>query len=233
MCYDVAMPRRARVSKGGYVYHVMNQAAGRWKICRKEADYAAFEQVIEETYERLPMRILSYCLLPTSWQMVLWPRKDHELSEFMRLLTVKQTRRWHAQNDLAGSGALYRGRFKSFPVQPDDSLLLACRSVEGSALVAKEVDRAEAWPWGSAFKRRQKDSPAWLLADEHWPVNRPTNWVSLLNRPMQEQEIERVRVSVVRGRPLGQDKWVMRTARALSLESTLRPRGRPRKLVDE
>ena len=41
----------------------------------------------------------------------------------MRLLTVTQTRRWHAKNDLAGSGALYQGRFKSFPIQQDESLL--------------------------------------------------------------------------------------------------------------
>lgn len=210
----------------------MNSAAGRWKICRKEADYVAFEQAIADTFERMPTRILSYCLLPTSWQLVLWPRKDGELSEFMRLLTVTQTRRWHAANDLAGSGALYQSRFKSFPIQQDESLLMACRYVERSALVAKQVERAEAWQWGSAFKRRQKDRPEWLLADDRWPVDRPANWVSLLNRPMEEQD-ERVLVSLVRGRPLGQEKWVMRTARAMSMESTLRPRGRPRKVVEE
>jgi hypothetical protein len=44
---------------------------------------------------------------------------------------------------------------------------------------------------------------------------------------MTEAECRAVRESVRRGRPLGSDPWVRRTAAALGLESSLRPRGRP------
>ncbi len=33
----------------------------------------------------------------------------------------------------------------------------------------------------------------------------------------------------MRGTPLGEDGWAVRTAAALGLETTLRPQGRPRK----
>ena len=41
------MPRRPREAMGGLVYHVLNRAVGRATLFEKDADYAAFEQVLE------------------------------------------------------------------------------------------------------------------------------------------------------------------------------------------
>lgn len=46
---------------------------------------------------------------------------------------------------------------------------------------------------------------------------------------MGEDELEAVRLSVRRGRPLGAAGWVERTAASLGLEATLRGRGRPQR----
>jgi putative transposase len=217
------MPRRPRVATGGYAYHVLNRAVGRCKIFRKNDDYLAFERVLEEVHERLPTRILSYCLMPNHWHLVLWPAADGELSQFLRLLTVTHTQRWHAHYHSAGSGPLYQGRFKSFPIQQDEHLLKACRYVERNALAAGLAPRAEAWPWGSACKRKRR--PAWLLAGADWPLRRPGHWRQLLDTPLNPREAKQIETSVERGRPLGDDNWVQQTARRLSLESTLRDRG--------
>ena len=61
---------------------------------------------------------------------LLWPERDGDLSEFMRWLTVTHTQRWHAHRHTTGSGHLFQGRFKSFPVQTDEHLLTVCRYVE-------------------------------------------------------------------------------------------------------
>jgi hypothetical protein len=50
------MPRRARSILGGYPYHVLNRANGRLRLFRKEADFAAFERVVEEAFARVPLR---------------------------------------------------------------------------------------------------------------------------------------------------------------------------------
>ena len=68
--------------------------------------------------------------------LVLWPRGDGDLSEFMRWLTVTHTQRWHAAHGTAGTGPLYQGRFKSFPIQEDDHLWAVLRYVERNALRA-------------------------------------------------------------------------------------------------
>ena len=64
-------------------------------------------------------------------------------------LTLTHTQRQHARRGTEGSGHLYQGRFKSFPVEVDDHFLVLCRSVERNALRAGMVAQAEAWPWGS------------------------------------------------------------------------------------
>jgi putative transposase len=108
-------------------YHVLNRAVGRGRLFDDDVDYLAMERVIDRTFGQLPMRIISYCLMPNHWHMVLWPREDGQLSEFLRLLSVTHTQRWHAHHHSAGTGPLYQGRFKSFPIQQDEHLLTVCR----------------------------------------------------------------------------------------------------------
>jgi putative transposase len=228
------MPRRLRVNSGGIAYHVLNRAVGRGLLFNKAGDYLAFEKVLGEVHRRLPVRLLSYCLMPNHWHLVLWPRADGELSEFMRLVTVTHTQRWHAHHGSAGTGPLYQGRFKSFPIQKDGHLLSVCRYVERNALRANlkqggtPIERAEQWRWGS-LNLRGRDQPPWLALPEDWPVELPADWKRTVNRPQSQKEIDALQTSVRRGRPFGDDRWQAQTARAMRLESTLRPRGRPGK----
>ena len=88
------MPRVARKAPGGLVYHVLNRANGRLRLFKKDEDYAAFEKVLLAAFERVPIRILAWCLMPNHWHFVLWPRKDGELTAFMRWLSLT-----HAPSD--------------------------------------------------------------------------------------------------------------------------------------
>ena len=62
-----------------------------------------------------------------------------------------------------------------------------------------------------------------------WPVRRPSNWIARVNTPLGATELVRLRASVERGRPFGDDDWVKRTVSELKLEHTIRPPGRPPK----
>ena len=43
------MARTARVAPGGMVFHVLKRGVGRRRIFDRDADYAAFEAIVEET----------------------------------------------------------------------------------------------------------------------------------------------------------------------------------------
>ena len=137
------MGRPLRTAPGDLVYHVLNRANGRQPLFEKDGDYAAFERVLAEACQRVPMRILAYCVMPNHWHLVLWPYLDGDLSHFMGWLTLTHTQRWHAHHHTVGHGHLYQGRFKSFLVQQDAHLLAVCRYVERNALRAGLVERAE------------------------------------------------------------------------------------------
>ena len=222
------MGRPRRTAPGGLIYHVLNRANARQPIFRKDADYDAFERVLALVQEHVRMRILAYCLMPNHWHLVLWPRADGDLSTFMRLLTLTHTQRWHAHHRSAGTGHLYQGRFKSFVVAKDDYLLTVCRYVERNALRAKLIKRAEDWRWGSLWRYHYGDTKAKALLSD-WPIDRPRNWVARVNQPEHGAALENLRRSVNRGSPFGSAAWVRRVIGRLGLESTLRPRGRPRR----
>ena len=81
------MGRPKRVDLGGYVYHVLNRSNGRAPIFFKNGDYEAFLRIASQALDHVPgMRLLSYCLMPNHWHLVLWPRADGELSDFVHWL---------------------------------------------------------------------------------------------------------------------------------------------------
>ena len=223
------MPRTARIAPGGIVFHALNRANARARIFDDDTDFQLFERAMVDTVERVPMRILAYCLMPDHWHLVLWPHEDGALGAFMQRLTTTHVRRWHLRRESVGGGHLYQGTYKSFPVQQDEHFLTVCRYVEGNALRSGLAKRAEDWRWGSAWLRLSRECPQGAPVLSDWPVDRPRNWVSMVNRPQAQDELEALKISIQRGRPLGGKLWQQRTAESLNLGSTLRSRGRPRK----
>jgi len=197
-------------------------------IFRSDADFEAFERVLLEAIERSGTRLLSYCLMPNHWHLVVWPKDDGELSEFVGWLTLTHTQRWHAFRQSIGTGHVYQGRFKSFPIEEDDHLFTVARYVERNALRANLVRRAEQWRWGSLYRwLRGSAEDRGLLAA--WPMPRPAHWIENVNTPRTEAELNALRRCVNRGSPFGSESWSDRTVRRLGLETTLRSRGRPKK----
>jgi putative transposase len=222
------MGRPHRAAVGGYVYHVLNRANARMTIFEEDGDYEAFEKVLIEAVERTATRLLAYCVMPNHWHLLVWPRKDNELSRFVGWLTLTHTQRWHAYRRSTGSGHVYQGRFKSFPVEDDDHYYTVARYVERNAQRAKLVRRAELWRWSSLHRwlRGSAADQALLAA---WPLPRKAGWVDHVNEPITEAELATLRRCVQRGSPFGDASWSERTVRRLRLDSTLRPQGRPKK----
>jgi putative transposase len=224
------MGRPPRAAEGGLIYHALNRANARLTIFDDDGDYEAFVRVLAEAVPRHDMRLLAYCVLPNHFHLVVWPRADGDLSRFLRRVTLTHTQRWHAHRRSAGTGHLYQGRFKSFPVQSDEHFLTVCRYVERNALRAGLAARAESWRWGSLHRHAATDAaPAPGPALSPWPVPRPADWVERVNAPLSPAEDEALRRAVRRGRPFGAPEWQAETAARLGLASTLRPLGRPRK----
>jgi putative transposase len=209
------MPRRRRFLAGGYVYHVLNRAAARRRIFQNDKDFSAFERVLQSAGKRVPMRLLAYCIMPSHWHLILWPESDSDLSDYMQWLTVTQTQRWHLAHGTSGTGPLYQGRFKVFPVEEDDHFYQLCRYVERNPLRANLVTRAELWRWSSL----------WQIANEHsdvelhpWPLPRHSGWLDYVNSIETEAELRAIRDCAQYGRPYGSAIWKRSLAAQLRVD---------------
>jgi putative transposase len=211
------------------IFHVLNRGNARDQIFHKEADFLAFEKVMAETMEQVPMRILAYCLMPSHWHLVLWPKHDSDLGRFMQRLTTTHVRRWHLHRRTVGSGHLYQGTYKSFSIECDEHLYTVLRYVERNPVRPTLADRADQWRWSSLWRWLHPADTVEKPPLCPWPIERPSDWLARVNRALSKKEMEAVRISVVRGRPFGTETWQERVARRLGLESTSRSRGRPSK----
>jgi putative transposase len=212
------MPRTARASVGGYCYHVLNRGNARGQVFHADADYRAFLQTVADTRAFVPMRVLAYCLMPNHFHLVLWPHADGDLSRFLHRLSTAHVRRYHCR--YRGTGHVWQGRFKAFPIQEDEHLLIVLRYVERNPVRAGLVAWAEDWFWSSAAAEA-------VVRVDAGPVARLAEWLDWVNRPNTEAEAERLRECTARGRPFGSDGWAAATAVRLGLGASLRPRGRP------
>ena len=111
-------------------------------------------------------------------------------------------------------------------MQDDDHFHVVCRYVERNALTAELVKKAEDYRWGSLSNWLGGKSEIQLAK---WPVRRLPRWVVRVNQALTKKEIEALERSETRGAPFGDDAWVKKTVKKFGLESTIRPRGRPKK----
>ncbi len=217
------MPRTARAAVGGYCYHVIDRGNRRAQVFHHEGDYHAFLRLLRQATARVPMRVLAYCLMPNHFHLAVWPVGGDHLARWMDWLLTTHVRRYHRQ--YRTSGHVWQGRFRAFPIEQDEHLLLVMRYIERNALRANLVGRAEEWPWCSLAGWHKPPLVPWLHPG---PVTRGTDWLAYVNEPHTEAELTGLRQSVQRGTPFGSEAWTQATAAALGLAFTLRPRGRPK-----
>jgi putative transposase len=137
---------------------------------------------------------------------------------------VRRDRRHHGSR-----GHINQGRFKAFPCQNGGRVITLLRHDERNALRAGLVRRVQDWPHGSLHSAVHPPGPVRLVSI---PERRATpEWVNRVNQPLTDAKLAALRHSVNRGTPFGSPLWTRRTATTLGLESTLRPRGRPKKAV--
>jgi putative transposase len=180
-------------------YHALNRGNRREAVYHKPADNDAFVKAMADAQLRLPVDLLGYCLMPNHFHLVLRPHADGDLGRWMQWLLTAHARRYHRH--YGTSGHIWQGRFRAFPVQEDDHLRSVLRYVERHALRAELVARAEDWKWSSLACWLRGDALLWT-GD---PPVRDQNWQARVNESLSAGELQRLRHSVARGRPFGDE----------------------------
>lgn len=216
------MSRRQRSAPAGWVYHVMNRAAGNQVLFKDPVDFRSFQRLLAQAQERYGMRIIAYCLMGNHWHFLLWPSSDDAIGPFIHWLCTEHGKQWRRSDGSVGRGAVYQGRYRLSVVQCGQHLFTVWRYIERNALRAGLVDQAEKWPWSSLSDSLGEDRPQLSPA----PLAKPQDWLDIVNRPQTLAELGDVRDTLDKDRPYGDKVWT----EALERATGWRPRGRPKKV---
>jgi putative transposase len=216
------MPRIARQLQQGYCYHVLNRGNAKATLYWDDFDYLAFIKILAGMRAGYALRLLAYCVMPNHFHLVLQGDESGSMSDAMQWAQTSYAARFRAK--YKSTGHVFQGRFKSFPIQQNGHLLTVMRYVERNPVRANLVDTALDWRWSSCRWRGRLNA----MVDES-PVPLGHDWAAYVDAPQTSVELAALRRSISRGAPFGSDRWQHEEAETLGLESTLRPRGRPRK----
>jgi putative transposase len=148
------------------------------KLFATVRDYLALLHVISEGLDRHRLDLLSFCVMPNHWHLVVHVDDLAELSKFMHWITTTHARRWHRYRRTFGDGPVYKGRFLSVPIVSEAQLVRVCRYVERNAVRAGLARRAQDWSWSSLAERKRTRKRVSLLS---MPFLESDEWQDYVN----------------------------------------------------
>lgn len=180
------MSRPLRLNAPDLIHHVVARGNARMAIFLDGRDYERFLDVLQEASARHGVTILTYCLMPNHYHLVV--RTSHaSLSVVMQQLNGQYAQWWNRTHERVGH--VFQGRFKAQVVQPRRYFLAVCRYVLLNPVRARLVTHAAEWTWSSyqasiGLARTPGFLDAGLLLAELGPASSPANALAdLLEAP--------------------------------------------------
>ena len=141
----------------------MNRGRRREDIFSTSEDYITFIEILKETVSLWNVNIVSYCLMPNHYHLLLHTPEGN-LSRCMRHINGVYTQRYNRKN--RHDGQLFRGRYKSILLDSDNYLTVLVRYIHRNPIRAGMVDRLEDYAWSSHNGYLSKSSKwNWLNKD--------------------------------------------------------------------
>lgn len=217
------MPRISRGETAGGIYHIVNRGNMRMEVFNDAEDYDYFLELLAKGLKKTGVELHAYCLMPNHFHLLVVPQKEDSLSKLMQWLMTSHVRFYHKKHKT--SGHVWQGRYKSFIVEQESYYLAVIRYIEANALRANLVSKAEEWLYGSLYERIDQNRQ--LLHAPYMDLG--NDWYTYVNEAIYAKELKKIRNSVNRQAPLGNEQWQLETATKYGQLSTLRERGRPKK----
>jgi putative transposase len=138
----VGRARRTELPDG--YFHAYSRGAGPIPIFRDEDDYRLFRRMLLILAHRFGWRILTYCLMPTHYHIVLEAPVSN-LSRGMHLLNGRYARAFNERHER--TGALFQGRFHARVIESEEHLERLGDYVPDNPVRAGYCEKREDWRW--------------------------------------------------------------------------------------
>ena len=215
--------------------HVIQRGNNRAACFLGDVDHSFYVKCLAEAASHRACAVHAYALMTNHVHLLLTPRDPGAVSAMMQDLGRRYVRVF---NDIhARTGTLWQGRFRSALIDSESYLLACHRYIELNPVRAGIVVKAADYPWSSHAHYCGRtngfiiEHPSYTGLGSS-PVERRRAFLSMFDRPIDADELVRLRTSVNKGWALGSDAFLDRMA-ALTGRPVRPPRrGRPRKPVE-
>ena len=140
------MPRRELAFEPGMFCHVVNRGVDREPIFLRPADYEFFLNGIERFLPTRSIVVITYCLMPNHYHLLLRLEED-VLSRVIQRLTMSFSLAMNLRR--RRTGPLFTGRFRSVAIRSDEQLTHASAYIHMNPVAAGLVSRPDKWPYSS------------------------------------------------------------------------------------
>ena len=142
------MPRKARAIKQNEYYHVIIRGNNRVWLFETDSDKQCFLEVLAAYCRRYKISIYHYCVMDNHVHLILRGEKTAEsISKLMQGVQMVFAR--YYKKKIKMTGAIFEGRYKSYPIRCDEYLLECGRYIERNPVRAKKTRFPEDYRWSS------------------------------------------------------------------------------------
>ena len=221
------MPRIARTVILDCPHHITQRGNNRQDVFFIDDDRHVYLTILKEQSDRFGLEVLGYCLMRNHVHLVATPKTPESLAKAVgrtHWLYTQYVNRLHGR-----SGHLWQNRFYSCALD-ERHFWKALAYVERNPVRAGLVRRAWRYIWSSASAHCGQPDKTGLLDLRRWHrMVSDMDWPEVLTRPMEMDQVGRLRSCTSRGRPLGSDRFISKLEIFLGRRLRPLPVGRPKK----
>ncbi len=220
------MPRTARIVGIGYPHHIIQRGNNKQNIFFDQEDRSLYLRWLKKYSLECSCTVHAYCLMNNHVHLLFVPQFNHSLAKTMQKLSLTFTQ--YINKKYKRTGRLWECRFHSALVDKESYLWSVGRYIERNPVRAKIASKPDEYRWSSAKvnitgKGMDFIKPIWLDDAKR------EEYITFLNYPDKEEEIEIIKKSTISGKPIGSEEFLNRMVEALGITINTRPKGRPRK----
>lgn len=227
------MARLPRLVVPFQAHHVICRGVDRQAIFRDSADFLAYLDWLGQAARQFKVAIHAYVLMGNHVHLLLSPSDTSGLGKMMQWIGRHYVPYVNARH--GRSGTLFQGRFKAAVIDSEQYFLACSRYIEQNPVRAKLCSEPGEWPWSSyAHHVGQKTDPIitdhplyWALGNT--PFEREAQYQRLLQQSAPQEEIEKMQQTVIKGWPLGSERFTRSLESRTAQRVGPAKRGRPAK----
>jgi putative transposase len=217
------IPRRRLLP--GYPLHVLQRGHNRDRCFGSDADHALYLGLLQEFSRRHACAIHAYVLMTNHVHLLMSPPDIPRLSKMMK--DVNQIFVQCVNRRSGRCGSAWQGRFKAFVVDSGEYFLTCQRYVELNPVRAGMVKQPVHYPWSSYSTNANGKPSGFLTAHTTYlslgatSATREAAYRSLFGQAIGPELLARIRSSVNRSLPLGDEAFVREVEREMGSERGL------------